>query len=284
MDRRIITLLLLLAAAAWGWWDALVVMANRWERDPQYSHGYLVPVFACALLWLRRNKLTWKAESGSWWGIGLLAVAFGLRVAGARFYMEWLDAISLLPCLAGICLVAFGWRVFAWALPVIVFLLFMIPLPFRIEQAIQYPLRQVGTIGGVYAMQTVGLPAVARGNVIMVGDVQLGVAEACSGLSMLMVFMALTWAAAIISDRPLWERAIIVLSGVPIAIAANVARISVTGVLFAMNQSDLANRVFHDFAGWLMMPFAFALLCCELWLLSRLFIHEERTQVKLGLR
>jgi exosortase len=259
-------------------------MANRWERDPQYSHGYLVPVFACALLWLRRNKLARNADSGSWWGIGLLAVAFALRVAGARFYMEWLDAISILPCLAGICLVAFGWRVFTWALPVIVFLLFMIPLPFRIEQAIQYPLRQVGTVGGVYAMQTVGLPAVARGNVIMVGDVQLGVAEACSGLSMLMVFMALTWAAAIISDRPLWERAVIVLSGVPIAIAANVARISVTGVLFAMNQSDLANRVFHDFAGWLMMPFAFALLCCELWLLSRLFIQEERTQVKLGLR
>jgi exosortase len=233
---------------------------------------------------MRRKQLAWKDEPGSWWGAVLLAVAFVMRFVGTRFYVEWLDAISLLPALGGICLVAFGWRVFRWALPVIAFLVFMVPLPFRVEQMIQQPLRRAGTIGGVFAMQTVGLPAVSRGNVIMVGNVQLGVAEACSGLSMLMVFLALTSAAAMLSTRPVWERVVIVLSGVPIAIAANIARISVTGVLFAVNRSDLANRVFHDFAGWLMMPFAFALLLCELWLLSRLFIEEEQTQVKIGLK
>ncbi|MEX2286076.1 MAG: exosortase [Planctomycetaceae bacterium] len=284
MDRRVIYFLVLLAGAAWAWWDALVVMGNRWARDPEYSHGYLMPVFACALLWMRRKRLVWRADPGSWWGVGLLVIALALRLAGARFYMEWLDAISLLPALAGICLVAFGWRVFRWALPMVAFLVFMIPLPFRIEQHIQHPLRRLGTVGGVYAMQTVGLPAVSRGNVIMVGDVQLGVAEACSGLSMLMVFMALTSAAAMLSSRPAWERTVIVLSGLLIAIAANVARIAVTGVLFALNKSELANRVFHDFAGWLMMPFAFALLFCELWLLSKLFVQEEQTPVKIGLK
>lgn len=284
MDRRVINFLLLLAGATWAWWDTLVVMANRWARDPEYSHGYLVPAFACALLLMRRNRLVSRAEPGSWWGVGLLVIALALRLAGARFYMEWLDAISLLPALAGICLVAFGWRIFRWALPVVVFLVFMIPLPFRVEQHIQLPLRGLGTVGGVYAMQTVGLPAVSRGNVIMVGDVQLGVAEACSGLSMLMVFLALTSAAAMLSSRPAWEKTVIVLSGLPIAIAANIARIAVTGVLFALNKSELGNRVFHDFAGWLMMPFAFALLFCELWLLSKLFIQEEQTQVKIGLK
>ncbi len=285
MDRRVIYFLLLLAGATWAWWDALVVMANRWARDPEYSHGYLVPAFACALLLMRRKWLVWRAEPGSWWGVGLLAIALALRLAGARFYMEWLDAISLLPALAGICLVAFGWRVFRWALPVIVFLVFMIPLPFRVEQLIQHPLRRMGTVGGVYAMQTVGLPAVSRGNVIIVGDVQLGVAEACSGLSMLMVFLALTSAAAMLSSRPTWERAVIVLSGLPIAIAANVARIAVIGALIAINMQALANHVFHSIAGLLiMLPVAFALLLCELWLLSRLFIQEEQTQVKIGLK
>ena len=87
-----------------------------------------------------------------------------------------------------------------------------------------------------------------------------------------------------ISRRPLWERLIVFVSGVPIAIASNVARISVTGILFASQQSELARVVFHDLAGWLMMPFAFALLCAELWLLSRLIIIEDKVPLKFGMK
>jgi exosortase len=284
MKRQWLTFLVLAAVAVWAWWSTLVTMANQWSRDPQYSHGYVIPMLACGLLWYRRDRLQFSRATGSWWGLLALAMALGLRWAGARFYVDWLDAISLLPCLAGICLVSFGTQVFRWALPVIAFLIFMIPLPYRIETAIQYPLRRLGTIGGVYAMQTMGIQAVAHGNVISIGDVQLGVAEACSGLSMLMVFLALTAAAAMISRRPLWERIVVFASGIPIAIASNVARISVTGALFASQKSEMARFVFHDVAGWLMMPLAFALLCAELWLLSRLIIIEEKIPLKFGMK
>lgn len=285
MKRQWTTFLVLCGCALWAWWNTLAEMANRWEHDPQYSHGWVIPVFACGLLWFRRDRLAAEASpSGSWTGLILLAAALLLRWAGARFYLDWLDAVSLLPCLAGICLVSFGGRIFRWALPVIAFLIFMVPLPYRVETAIQYPLRRAGTVGGVYAMQTIGIPAVSHGNNIIIKEEQIGVAEACSGLNMLMVFLALTSAAAMISRRPMWERIVVCLSGVPIAIISNVARISATGVLYAMDKSDLAREAFHASAGWLMMPFAFALLCAELWLLSRLIIIEDKVPLKFGMK
>ena len=249
---------------AWAYVGTFEQMLRKWSSDPQYSHGYLVPVFSLALLWMRRDALRDAPLRTSWWGVPLLAAGLGLRLAGAYFYIDWFEAVSLLPVLAGCCLLIGGWPALHWSWPAIAFLFFMIPLPFRVENALQLPLRRIGTVASVYAMQTCGLPALAEGNVIVVGEARIGVVEACSGLRMLMIFFALTTAAAIVSPRPLWERVSLVLSAVPIALAANIARITVTGSLHAIGRSDLADLVFHDLAGWLMMPFALGLLWIEL--------------------
>jgi exosortase len=110
---------------------------------------------------------------------------------------------------------------------------------------------------------------VAEGNVILLTDARLGVVQACNGLSMLVTFFALATAVAILSGRTVAEKLLIVLSAVPIAILANVARITVTGLLFEASRGDLARAVFHDLAGWLMMPLALGLLLAELFVLGR---------------
>jgi exosortase/archaeosortase family protein len=99
------------------------------------------------------------------------------------------------------------------------------------------------------------------------GAVRLGVVEACSGLSMLVVFFALCTAVAVLIRRPLWERLLIVAGAVPLALLANIIRIVVTGVLHKVAGPGLADLVFHDLAGWLMMPLALGLL----WVGCRLF-------------
>src|SRR5262245_34159368 len=84
---------LLLVGLTWVYWPTLVEMTGRWSHDPQYSHGYLVPAFSLALLWFRRATLNIAALHGSWWGAPLFVFGTFLRIAGARFYFEWLETV-----------------------------------------------------------------------------------------------------------------------------------------------------------------------------------------------
>ena len=120
-------------------------------------------------------------------------------------------------------------------------------------------------------LQTFGLPAQAEGNVINLEDVKIGVVEACNGLGMLMMFFAYATAVAMVIRRPLLDRVIIVLSAAPIAMIANILRIATTGLLHAFSTRAIADHVYHDLAGYLMMPMALAMFGAELFVLSKLF-------------
>lgn len=260
------------AVAVWAYWTTLAGAAQRWAHDPQYSHGYLVPGFAVLLLWLRRGRLDLDRVGPSWWGVPLLAFGIGLRLFGTYYYYLWLDSISFIPCLLGLFLTLGGWAAIRWAWPSLLFLAFMIPLPHRLSVAMADPLQRIATIASTFCLQTLGLPAVAEGKTILINDATIGIVEACSGLRMLVIFFALSTAVALVIKRPLWEKLLIAFSAVPIALISNVARITVTGFLHEMVSGEVANAVFHDLAGWLMMPLALGMLGLELHLLGRLFL------------
>jgi exosortase len=151
---------------------------------------------------------------------------------------------------------------------------FLLPLPFQAEIALAHPLQRLATVASTYALQTLGLPAIAEGNIIVIDELHIGVLEACSGLGMLVTFFALSTAAAFLVERPLFDRLILFASAIPIGVCVNVARITVTGILHKTVGSAIANAVFHDLAGWLMMPLALGLLWLELLYLRRLFLTQ----------
>jgi exosortase len=262
----------LAACLIWAYWPTWLAMSQFWAHNPQYSHGYMVPLFALALLWWRRDLLRQGTFDPSCWGMPLIALGILLRLASAYVYFDWFDNVSLLPLLGGLCLLVGGRQSLAWAWPAILFLVFMLPLPYRVETALAVPLRGLATAASTFILQTVGLPALAEGNIIRINDVKIGVVEACSGLSMLLVFFALSTAVALLVQRPLWEKLTVLASAVPIAVIANVARISVTGLLHVKVGGELADAFFHDFAGWLMMPFALGLMWLELQITARVFL------------
>jgi exosortase len=268
----LLTLLVLGAGILWASWPTLLDMSERWSDDPQYSHGYLVPVFAGVLLWLRRDCLPQGGFRLSGWGILLLLAGAGLRLAGVYLYLNWLEGISLLPTLAGLAVLLGGRPALRWAGPAFAFLFFMVPLPYRLQTALAYPLQRLVTEASTFALQTLGLPALAEGNIILLNDVRLGVVEACSGLTMMMTFFALATAVALVIKRPALDRAVIVLSAAPIALLANVVRITLTGVLYEVVDAELVHAFFHDWAGWLMMPVALGLLALVLKILSCLLV------------
>ena len=140
----------------------------------------------------------------------------------------------------------------------------MVPLPYRLEVALAFPLQAVATRASTYALQTLGFAAVAEGTRIRMGDVRLGVVEACSGLSMLIIFFALSTAMAIVIRRPWYERALVVVSAVPVALFVNVVAHRGHRRAAQDGRQRTADYVFHDLAGWLMMPLALAVLWVEL--------------------
>jgi exosortase len=257
----------------WSYWPTLTNLADRWSHDPQYSHGFLVPFFAAAILWQRRERTPTRLTP-NWWGLVVLLLAIGLRLAGAYLYFEPLDAFSVLPALAGLCLLLGGWAALRWVWPAIAFLAFMLPLPFQAEMALAQPLRRLATLATTYCLQTLGFPALAEGNIIYIEDVRLGVADACSGLGMLMTFFALSTAVAIVIQRRLSDKVVIVASAIPIAVIANVARITATGVAHSL-YGPQAGQFLHDWAGWLMMPLALVLLWLELQFVNQLLVDVE---------
>ncbi|HEY7425315.1 MAG TPA: exosortase/archaeosortase family protein, partial [Gemmataceae bacterium] len=257
----------------WAFGSTLTELASVWRTNDQYSHGFLVPGFALLLLWLRRDKFDHQtARPNLIIGGLLLALGIGLRLAGVYWYYLWLDTIAIVPCVAGVCWLLGGWAAWRWAWPAVLYLTFMIPLPFRLATALSAPLQTMATEAGTFIMQTIGLPALSEGNVIVLNEARLNIVEACSGLRMLFVFVALSAAMALLTRRPWLEKLILLASAIPIAIASNIIRITVTGILHETTSSETANAFFHDLGGWLMMPLGLLLLAVEIKILSHLLI------------
>lgn len=248
----------------WVYFPVLSGLASSWQHDPRYSHGYCVPLFSAYLLWSRRASIAGVVPAANWWGLPVLLIGLALNAAGTYLYLDWFNSLSLLPTFAGVILLLGGWPALRWSWSAVAFLAFMVPLPFRLEVAMAHPLQRVGTIASTYVLQTLGFAAFSEGNVVRMGTVRLGVVEACSGLSMLVIFFALSTAVAIVVRRPLWERLMLVASAVPIALLCNITRITVTGILHKVAGAEWADYVFHDLAGWLMMPLALGMLWVEL--------------------
>ena len=276
---------LLCLVAVWAYWTTLGVVAWRWAEDPQYSHGYLVPLFSLYLLWLRRAGIFAQPRVNAMGLVAILA-AVAIRLVGAHFHYEYLDQVSLLPCLSGIFLLAGGWGAFVWSLPAVAFLAFMVPLPYSVSLAMSGPMQTFATNVSTFFLQVLGLPAIAEGNVILLNEIELGIVEACSGLRMLVVFFALSTAVSMLIHKPLWEKLLIASSTIPIALASNVLRITVTGVFYDTFGNRYGGTFFHDLAGWLMMPLGLAFLGMELWILRTLLVapaNETASPSQLGL-
>jgi exosortase len=247
---------LFLSVFAWSYWPTIVDMVQVWEREPDYSHGFLVIPLALFLLWMRRDLAPPWTGRIAWPGLSLIALSIVIRAVGAWAYFDALDGWSIPIWIAGVVWLFFGWKIFAWSAPVIAFLWFMVPLPFRIEQGLSYPLQRLATKISTFVLQCLGQPALSEGNTILLGDAQLNVEQACSGMRIFLGIAALAFAYMIVVRRSWWERVLLLLAALPIALIANSSRIVVTGLLYQMVSGEAARHFSHDLAGWVMIPFA----------------------------
>lgn len=274
--RPWLTGLSLTLALLWSYWPTCVPLFSDWQRDENYSVGQLVPLAALYLLWQERCRLRAIAVNPSWWGVVVILLAQGARFFGLAFVYESAERYSLVLTIAGLVLLIAGRQIF-WRLRwILLFLLLAVPLPGMVHNLISGPLQSLATAGAVFTLELFGVTVVREGHVMVLNhEVSVAVAEACSGLRMLTAFVVVAATLAYVVKRPSWQKAVLVLSSVPVALMCNLARLVVTAVLFMVASSELAERFFHDFAGLTMMPLAVLMLMGELWLMAKLVLEEK---------
>ncbi len=259
----------------YGYFNMLSYTAMSW-KDPLYSHGYIVPLFAGFLFWVRRRPLTVVDPSERWIGLGILLISLFVRLGASYVDMNPVDRLSYLGALLGVCQIVGGTSMLKWAGPAVGFLVFMYPLPSVLEHSVLLFLQKLAAIASTWVLQLLGAPALRDGNRIMIDQLPLEVADACSGLRMSTIFGAMSVAMAILINRPWWDRVTILLSAIPIALATNIIRITLTALLFmAFPESELVHQLVHDWAGLAMMPIAMGLLWIELQLLEQITVPIE---------
>lgn len=266
---------------AWAYAPTALDLVSVWDREPDYSHGFLVIPISLFILWVRRDRFPGFASGFSWshaGGLVLLALSLALRFVGGLFYVDAVDGWSIPLWVGGVVWVLGGFRFFLWCLPSVVFLWFMIPLPWRVEHALSWPLQRVAAILSCWILQCLAQPALAQGNTIFLHDFPLEVEQACSGLRMFVGFFALAAAYMLIVKRPWWQNVMLLIFVTPIALLSNALRITITGLLWHFVSGDVANKFSHDFAGYVMVVMAAGFMGLLLLYMNRLVLEAETIQ------
>ncbi|HEX4070084.1 MAG TPA: exosortase, partial [Planctomycetaceae bacterium] len=268
----------------WSYWSTLEELVRTWNSSPDYSHGFLVAPLAAWFLWRRRATFPSSLLAPSWYGLSLIAVAAVARMVAARFYFPEIDGCSLPLWLAGACWLFGGWALLRWAAPSLAFLLFLVPLPATMETLLSQQLQATATTMSTWTLQCLGQPAIAEGTTILLNDNVLEVERACSGLRMFYGILALSVAYIIVSRAKLRVGVVLLLAVAPVAIVANVMRITLTGLIYDYASGEAARKFSHDLAGVLMIVLALALFGLVLWTAQRTFRQFRRSRSRALLR
>ena len=232
-----------------------------WTTDDNYSHGFLVPLLSLyfASQVVRRGPV--EIRSGVMLGGILLGLALLGRLLTIPLPIPFLGDLALLVGLAGMFTLILGTKALNRYWFVFFFLVFMVPLPIAMYSRIASPLQLLASRVASTVMNATGIPVLCEGNrMTLPGGVQMFVAEACSGMRQMTGFLALTAAVAYLTARPGWYRTIIVLTALPIALTANVARIVLTGYIMHFVNREYTSGTYHTLEGILMMGFGLLLL------------------------
>lgn len=267
----------------WGYAPTILQLAQSWEREPDYSHGWFVVPIVGYLMWSMKNSMPPLKAGLHLGGLVMILLVVAVRLFASWAYFDSLDGWTI-PLTAIALAWVFGGRGFMfWALPALGFLFFMVPLPFRIENELSRPLQWIATQASTFVLQLMGQPAISEGTTILLGDQVLEVERACSGLRIFIGVFALSYVYAMLARRNVWEGIAIVLCAVPIALIANMARIVITGLCYQWFSGEVARKFSHDLAGFFMIGIAAALFGLFIYYI-RWLIQDAQTLDQVALR
>lgn len=273
----------------WGVWTAalgglvlalygpiLVHLVAHWWQDPDYGHGFLVPIFSGYILWRQRERLSRIPLSPSNFGLLVMLGAIGLLLLGSLGAELFTSRFSLLILIAGIVLFLAGWKMLKAISFPLAFLILMIPIPTIIYNKITFPLQLLASRFATSCLQLLNVPVLREGNLIILPNYVLEVVEACSGIRSLMTLITLAIAYVYLTEDKRWIRWFMVIIMIPIAIVSNAIRIMGAGFLTYHFGPSWAQGFFHEFSGWVIFVAALLLMFLSHWILRKITGQKGR--------
>lgn len=242
---------------------------DNWMHESNNSHGMLVPLISAFFVWTNREQLSKATLRSSKWGAVILALSLFLYFPALAGQMAVVQRFMMILSLIGLVLFNFGTTVFKILAFPLLYLIFMIPVPVSIYSLAAFPLQLFATNISYRIIQALSIPVLQEGNMLYFAQTQLEVAEACSGLRSMTAFIMISVLFAYLMNKGWGRRFILILSAIPLAIAANIIRVTGTGILAHFYGEKVARGFLHDFSGLAVFVFGLLLLYFEFMLLNR---------------
>jgi len=261
-------------------------LVSIWSNDSSWSHGFLIPVFSLYLLNQKKEQILTETFKPSYVGLVCLLLCIILYPLNLTYIqIGTLNYFLIIMIIGSIVLFLGGWKLIKYSWFPIAYLVFAIPWPNRFYRSLTIPLRKFAAEIASVALNLVpGMEADSSGSIIDIAyrgvklEPGLDVADACSGMRLLVAFVALGVAMAYLHYRPLWQRMVLLLSTVPIAILCNIIRVTVTAFIYIFIGPEYAQGTYHDMLGLMMLPLAFVFYWLIGWFMENLFVEQEKTE------
>ena len=267
----------------------LFIALNLWQfrvllrlwRDPDWSHGFIIPLFSLFLIWNRRQDIAGARARPFVWALPLMLVALAAQVISFYFISNyWLCQLSMIAMLFFLVLYLVGPGVVRVVWLPVLYLALAMPIPGSLYTKFSLPLQRIAAQGSAVILRLCGVTVDVSHSHMSIWSVsgrwqELTVAEACSGMRSLMAYVALGVAWAYLEDRPVWQRVILVLAIIPVAVLCNVIRVAITCTAYYQDKPEWGQDFMHTFTGMLMLIPALAMFGLLGWALKRLFVEDD---------
>jgi exosortase len=253
---------------AFGWFAALLILCylptlgpltTQWANDEDMGHGFFVPVVALYIAYQRKDTLLAEPAKPNYLGLAVMtyaAIQWYIGSLGAELFLQ---RSAFVLSIYGAVLLVGGWRAIQVLILPLALLVFMLPIPSILYNAITFPLQLFASRVAEFFLSVLGIPVLREGNVLELAEQKLSVVEACSGIRSLLTLTFLSLVYAYFFDEKAWMRPALLAATVPIAILANAGRVTITGILSHFNP-ELAKGLFHVMEGWIIFMIALGML------------------------
>jgi exosortase len=235
-------------------------LVSDWSSDPNFSHGFLIPVISLYMVWYKKGQLTEIPIQPSRAGLVVIILGLAVHVAANLGAELFLMRFSMVITLSGIIMYTLGMGMFRALLIPVAYLVMMIPIPAILWNQVAFPLQLLAAKLSAQVIGFIGIPVFREGNILHLANTSLEVVDACSGLRSLTSLLALTGICAFLAPLSRMKKWILFFSAIPIAVAVNVIRLSVTAAMAAWISPETAHGFLHDMSGLIIFGAALVLV------------------------